>query len=152
MITPQTHPHHFREEAVGPYRYFVPIYPSIGLDEDMQDVTYSAWREAYRHLCPAEIVEGKIDEKKYAAWNDEDRKGGRMVMRAVANLLFTPKDNAPQINTDDAWYMLTQEQLSNVKSFTKPKSQDSTSGLTISATNSSDSPASLNPPSAPLPS
>ncbi len=147
MITPQTHPSYFREEAAGPFTYDVFVYHSIGLDEDVQSAIRRYWRNAYKAAMPDELKDGKIVEDKYVAWangdTDEDSQLNRGAMKAVAKILFVPKNGAPAPDSDEFWYLISSEQYANVRSFTKPTSSNNTEGLATSAMNTNDSPVSV---------
>jgi hypothetical protein len=114
-INPTSHPKLFREEEIAGYKYFVPIYIGIGLQEELTD----AYVEDYRRTCPSELVEGKVDESKYNDWVTT-KEGKRITDRTAARILFIPADaNTPTADTPEVYHFMGQDQFGRVFNFFK---------------------------------
>lgn len=139
-ITPKTHKAFYREEKerVGCNDYFVPIFISSGMSEDIED----ACIEAYKTAKPEEIVDG-IDEAKYNAWVIS-KEGAAITDRVYANILFVTEDGAPI--SDEDFYLRERGQLMAAIRFTRRPSPSSTDVPPTTTANGADSPDTASSP------
>jgi hypothetical protein len=137
-ITPKSHPTLYREEEIAGYKYNVPVYIGLGLQEDLTD----AYLESYRTHCENELEEGKIVEVKYNAWITT-KEGKRITDRVAVGILFSPADDkTPPANTEDIYRFMDQEQFAKAFNFFKNPLPNNTDAPQSSSASGVLSPAS----------
>ena len=149
MITPATHPTHFRKVTFPEYgySYWTPRRYSLRIQEALQQLSIDFLREFYRKHHAEELKDGAIDEtllKKWIADNNtkETREYNRLYLIEKAKVFLTPIDGAPAVDSEEFWDSVTDEEMNAIFSFTTPMSENKNGEQSTSADSSAASPDS----------